>query len=64
MDQNALLDADPLDSNSTAPFRFPKFELKLEGFFGIWIGSTIVSYVMYFGIGGFLHVSKPKRISA
>jgi hypothetical protein len=53
------LDAGLLDANSTESLRLPKFELKLDGFLYIWLGSTAVSYLMYFGIGGFLHVREP-----
>jgi hypothetical protein len=51
-----MLDAELLEANSTESLRLPKFELKLDGFLYIWLGSTAVSYLMYFGIGGFLHV--------
>ncbi len=33
------------------------FSVRFNGYIPILIGSTIISYVTYFGIGGFLHVT-------
>ncbi len=41
-------------------FDFTQFTLKdykLEGLSYFLIGGTVVSYVVYLGVGGFLHVS-------
>lgn len=35
--------------------------LKLKDLFYYCIGASVVSYSMYFGIGGFLHVSMSSR---
>lgn len=44
------------DSNLTLSEMFSSQNLKMENFSQFWIGSVLVSYVMYFTVGGFLHV--------
>ncbi len=37
------------------------FSLRFKGYVSVLIPSTIVSYVLYFGLGGFLHVRMPPK---
>lgn len=44
-------------SNSSSSTGFSLADYRLQGFGFYWIWATTVSYVLYLGIGGFLHVS-------
>lgn len=37
--------------------------LRLQNLFYHWLGSLFVSYAMYFGIGGFLHVGIKNKLT-
>lgn len=52
-------------SSNTTRHEWPEISLeslRLQNLFYFWAVSTVVSYLMYFGIGGFLHVSAQKAI--
>lgn len=48
------LDSLTAELNGTVP---TTSSINLEGLPYFWAGATAISYIMYFGIGGFLHVS-------
>ncbi|CAB3364857.1 Hypothetical predicted protein [Cloeon dipterum] len=55
LDENEMLGENQSGVNATLGIRMPKLEFKMDGYLPVWLGSAAVSYIMYFGIGGFLH---------
>ena len=38
-------------------------EVRFSGFVTVWLVASLVGYTIYFGVGGFLHVSLCQRLA-